>query len=102
LKKRKITQIILLLVAFVIELTSIPGKNTFLNYCGMLILFWPYSKSKFEQNSKKSRTLCCKKNFVCLYLSFFALKSKLQVLKYEFCQKIGVELAFNWQNFAQV
>jgi len=35
---------------------------------------------------------------------FFALKAKLQVLKFEFCQikLITDKLAINWQNFAQV
>jgi len=47
----------------------------------------PYSKSKLELNSKKSHSIkrCKFFSFVFLF-SFFALKARLQVLKFEFCQ----------------
>jgi len=42
--------------------------------------------------------------FSCVYIFFFALKAKLQVLKFEFCQiKLTTyELATHCQKFAQV
>jgi len=50
----------------------------------------PYSKSKLELNSKKVQLERCKK-FSSVFLSFFfALKARLQILEFEFCQiKLG-------------
>jgi len=44
---------------------------------------------------------------MCYLTFFFALKARLQLFKFEFCQiKLGYrtinKLAINWQNFAQV
>jgi len=50
----------------------------------------PYSKSKFELNSKYSNSSGAK-YFLSVFIPFFfALKAELQVLKFEFCQiKMG-------------
>jgi len=49
-----------------------------------------YFKSKLEQNSKKSNRSDGKKFTFGFKSFFFALKPRLQVLKFEFCQiKLG-------------
>jgi len=45
------------------------------------------SKSYLELNSKKRRTRVMQNFFVCVFIFLFSLNAKLQVLKFEFCQK---------------
>jgi len=61
-------------------------RPTFLLWSSRGRLIRPYFKSKLELNSKKSNSSDAKKILSCLYLSYFALKAELQVLKFEYCQ----------------
>jgi len=54
----------------------------------VIVFYWPYSKSKLDLNSKKVELEWYRKVFVCVYTVsfFFALKARVQKLKFEFCQ----------------
>jgi len=54
-------------------------------------------KANLSRTGKKSNSSDAKNFCLCLYL-FYALKAKLQIVKFEFCQvKLRVELRINLQ-----
>jgi len=71
----------------------------------LFLLLRPYSKSKFELNSKKSKSSEVKKFYLCLYHSFLHLKPNLSYSQFELCQikfrlreRTTVKLSINLQN----
>jgi len=56
----------------------------------------PYAKKQTWAELEKSRTRVMLKIYVCAYIFLFALKARLQVLKFEFYQiKLGLEQRIN-------
>jgi len=67
----------------------------FLNACDYVSDYRPYSKSKPELNSKKSKSSDAKIFFSVIIFFFFVLKVRLQVLKFD--SSLGVEPRINLQ-----